>query len=128
MKIHHLLVMTLVVSTLTACSRTAPVLNIQHPIQAQYSNDQVRKAIIEAGLARKWVMTPVAPGVINGHLYQRGHSADIRIDYTATSYKISYIGSQNLLASGGKIHRNYNRWVNNLDEDIKLRLSAQALN
>jgi len=31
------------------------------------------------------------------------------------------------MASGGMIHRNYNRWVNNLDEDIQLRLSAQAL-
>ncbi|WNN45981.1 MULTISPECIES: hypothetical protein [Winslowiella] len=127
MKIHHLLAMAFAIATLTACSRTAPVLNVQHPVNAKVSQDQVRTAILEAGMARKWVMTPVAPGVINGHLAQRGHSADIRIDYTATRYNINYVGSHNLMASGGMIHRNYNRWVNNLDEDIQLRLSAQAL-
>ncbi|MCV1468388.1 hypothetical protein MLP13_019910, partial [Escherichia coli] len=33
---------------------------------------------------------------------------------------------QNLQASGGQIHKNYNRWVRNLDKDIQLNLSAGA--
>ena len=28
--------------------------------------------------------------------------------------------------SDGKIHKNYNRWVRNLDKDIQLNLSAGA--
>ena len=46
--------------------------------------------------------------------------AEVRITYTATSYDIKYDSSLNLQASGGKIHKNYNRWVRNLDKDIQL--------
>lgn len=112
---------------LTGCARTAPVLNVTKPITASYDSNQVKNAILEAGLAREWVMTPVAPGIIKGHLEQRGHSADIQVNYSTTSYSINYIGSQNLSAGGGKIHRNYNRWVNNLDHDIQLRLASQQI-
>lgn len=52
--------------------------------------------------------------------------AEVRITYTATSYDIKYDSSLNLQASGGKIHKNYNRWVRNLDKDIQLNLSAGA--
>ena len=48
------------------------------------------------------------------------------IPYTATSYSINYENSLNLKAADGKIHKNYNRWVNNLDHDIQLNLSAGA--
>lgn len=129
MKKHHILAMALSVAALTGCARTAPVENVQRTINTstQYSADQVKTAILEAGLARKWVMTPAGPGVINGRLAQREHSADIRINYTSTNYSINYVTSQNLMAGGGQIHRNYNRWITNLDQDIQLRLSAQRL-
>jgi hypothetical protein len=52
--------------------------------------------------------------------------AEVRVNYTATSYSITYANSQNLRASGGKIHKNYNRWVNNLDKDIQVNLSASG--
>ena len=112
---------------LTGCaSRTAPIDNINQSLSQQYSDSQMKSAIIEAGISRQWVMTPAGPGVINGRLAQRGHAAEIRVTYTPQSYNIQYVGSQNLLASGGQIHRNYNRWVHNLDQDIQLRLAAQA--
>lgn len=53
----------------------------------------------------------------------RDHVAEVRITYTASSYDIKYDSSFNLQASGGKIHKNYNRWVRNLDKDIQLNLS-----
>ncbi|MCL2899026.1 hypothetical protein [Brenneria tiliae] len=115
------------VLALTGCARTAPVANVTKPITANYSSDQVRKAILQAGLEREWVMTPVSPGVINGRIDQRGHVADIRINYSPTSYSINYVSSQNLLAIGGKIHRNYNRWINNLDREIQLKLAGQQI-
>ncbi|PWC19426.1 hypothetical protein [Brenneria corticis] len=115
------------VLALTGCARTAPVANVTKPITANYTSDQVRKAILQAGMEREWVMTPVSPGVINGRIDQRGHAADIRINYSPTSYSINYVGSQNLLASGGKIHRNYNRWINNLDREIQLKLAGQQI-
>jgi hypothetical protein len=65
-------------------------------------------------------LTEAGPGVIKGRLQSRDHSVDVRIPYTATSYSINYESSMNLKAADGKIHKNYNRWVNNLDHDIQL--------
>ncbi|MFZ2610310.1 MAG: hypothetical protein WAX32_04560, partial [Raoultella planticola] len=36
------------------------------------------------------------------------------------------VSSSNMLASGGKIHKNYNRWVHNLDKDIQVNLAADS--
>ncbi|WP_239952498.1 hypothetical protein [Pantoea sp. Z09] len=122
-----LIVMTIAATLLTGCARTAPVHNVDQSLNQRYSDSEMKTAIIEAGLGRKWIMTPVAPGVINGRYAQREFVANIRVTYTAQSYSIQYVSSQNLKASNGKIHANYNRWVNNLDQDIQLRLAAQAL-
>ncbi|CPR15442.1 lipoprotein [Brenneria goodwinii] len=115
------------VVALAGCARTAQVLNVTTPIAAHHTDDQVKKAILQAGLEREWVMTPVSPGLINGHLDQRGHVADIRINYSPTSYSINYVSSRNLIAGDGKIHRNYNRWINNLDREIQLKLAGQQI-
>ncbi|MDY4326253.1 hypothetical protein SOV88_18435 [Pectobacterium brasiliense] len=115
------------VLTLAGCARTAPVANITKPIAAQVTTDQVKIAILQAGLERKWVMTPVSPGVINGHLSQRDHVADIRITYSQTSYSINYVDSKNLKAKNGEIHNSYNRWISNLDRDIQLKLASQQI-
>ncbi|MGB9098700.1 hypothetical protein [Erwinia sp.] len=116
----------IVVFALAGCSRTEPVQNINETVSLQYSNEQLKEAILQAGLSRQWVMTPAGPGVINGMLSQRGHTATIRVTYSNGSYSINYVSSSNLKAKRGRIHRNYNHWVANLDQDIKLRLASQA--
>lgn len=127
MKKRYFLATLFCVFTLAGCARTAPVLNVSTPITAQYSGDQVKRAILQAGLEREWIMTPTAPGVINGHIDQRGHVADIRINYSSSGYSITYVNSQNLLAAQGNIHRNYNRWINNLNREIQLKLAAEKI-
>lgn len=116
-----------VVFLLAGCTRTEPVKNINETLSASYSSEEMQSAIIQAGLSRHWVMTPAGPGVINGHLSQRGHTADIRVTYSPGQYSINYLHSTNLLAKGNVIHRNYNSWIANLDQDIKLRLAAQEI-
>lgn len=123
----HIIALTVAATLLVGCARTAPVHNVSQTLTQRYSDNQMKTAIIEAGINRKWVMTPVSPGVINGHLAQRGFAANIRVNYSPQSYSIQYVSSENLNAEGGKIHANYNRWVNNLDQDIQLRLAAQAV-
>lgn len=54
----------------------------------------------------------------------RDHRADITIAYDADSYSIRYRDSQNMDYNNGKIHRNYNRWVANLNYDIQRALAA----
>ncbi|MDM7086163.1 hypothetical protein QUG53_05370, partial [Enterobacter asburiae] len=91
-----------------------------------HTADQVKTAILKAGQKRDWIMTETGPGMIKGRLQSRDHSVQVSIPYTATSYSINYENSLNLKAADGKIHKNYNRWVNNLDHDIQLNLSAGA--
>ena len=119
---------TLVVAAvlLTGCARTAPIHNVNQTLTQRYTDNQMKLAIIGAGIGRKWVMTPVSPGVINGRLAQRDFVATIRITYTSQNYRIDYVSSENLKAGQGEIHNNYNRWIANLDQDIQLRLSAMA--
>ena len=69
-------------------------------------------------------MNEAGPGVIKARQQNRDHVAEVRINYTATGYTINYDSSLNLQAANGKIHKNYNRWVNNLDKDIQVNLSA----
>ncbi len=115
-----------VVGALAGCARTAPIEQIHSTVSAGHSAEQVKTAILKAGLKRQWIMTEAAPGVIKGRLQARDHSVEIRIPYSASGYSINYESSLNLKAADGKIHKSYNRWVQNLDHDIQLNLSAGA--
>ncbi|MBD2798043.1 hypothetical protein ID856_16125 [Xenorhabdus sp. 18] len=123
---HKLLIGLACVVTLAGCARNVPILTPQTTIMTQNSLPSVKKAILEAGKKRKWIMAEVSPGVIDGFLKNREHDVKIRINYTAKTYSINYVNSHNLRENNGKIHRNYNRWVNNLDRDIQLNLALLA--
>ncbi|MBU9811408.1 hypothetical protein ACE2AK_23425 [Rahnella perminowiae] len=121
-----LLIGLVCVMALSGCARTEPVSTPHTTLVTHNSESQIRTAIIDAGQKRGWIMTDGAPGVINGHLNNREHKADIRITYNTSGYTINYVGSTNLLAEKGEIHRSYNHWVNNLDNDIQIRLASSA--
>ncbi len=114
------------VGALAGCARTAPIAQVHSIVSAGHTADQVKTAILKAGQKRDWIMTETGPGMIKGRLQSRDHSVQVSIPYTATSYSINYENSLNLKAADGKIHKNYNRWVNNLDHDIQLNLSSGA--
>ncbi|MDC9589150.1 hypothetical protein PSI23_07400 [Xenorhabdus sp. XENO-10] len=123
---YKLLISLACVITLAGCARNAPILTPQSTIMTHNSLPSVKKAILEAGKKRKWAMTETSPGVIDGFLKKRDHDVQIRINYTAKNYSINYVNSHKLRERNGKIHRNYNRWVNNLDKDIQLNLALLA--
>jgi len=114
------------VGALAGCARTAPIAQVHSIVSTGHTADQVKTAIMKAGQKRDWIMTETGPGMIKGRLQSRDHSVQVSIPYTATSYSINYENSLNLKAADGKIHKNYNRWVNNLDHDIQLNLSSGA--
>ncbi|WP_369817571.1 hypothetical protein [Pantoea sp. RIT-PI-b] len=121
------LMLLVTAALLSGCaSRTAPIKNVSQTVAQSYSDEQMKQAIIQAGTTNKWTMTPVGPGAIDGYLAARGYSADIRVNYTANSYQILYVSSQNLKAGSGQIHRNYNVWIDRLDRSIQTRLKANA--
>lgn len=84
----------------------------------------VERAIIRAGLQRGWIMRPVKPGHILGTLNVRQHSAVVDITYDTKSYNIAYKDSSNLDYNDGRIHRNYNGWIQNLEKDIRAQMAG----
>ncbi len=118
------LVLALGVAPVAGCS-SAQVLNINDaPIGINARNRDVGQ-VIEAALAeRGWQVEERRPGQILAVIALREHRAGITITYDQDSYSIRYRNSDNLNARGDNIHRNYNRWVANLNTDIQRALSA----
>ena len=116
-------------AALTACNTLAPIQNVDSVDVSSSSNkrlstEEVRAAIVRAGAGLGWIMKDVGPGRINGTLILRTHTAEVQIPYSATSYGIVYKSSSNLQEGGGKIHRNYNGWIQNLNRGINAQLAA----
>lgn len=53
-----------VAGALAGCARTAPVEQIQTAVSAGHTEDQVKQAILRAGVQRQWIMSQTAPGAI----------------------------------------------------------------
>jgi len=115
---------------------TDPIYNVSNQQVARadgkpLTEDDVRRALVASGAARGWVITPQGPGVLMARLNVRKHMAEARISYTSSSFSITYVTSSNLDYDKDRngqevIHRNYNRWINNLRNDTVLALSALA--
>lgn len=120
----------LVLTIAVGCAgRTKPIYNVENQaIDFNLTLEQVEEAIIKAGAQKKWRMMVIKPGQIVGNILVRSHKARIQIDYTEKFYAITYLESNNLLYKDGKIHRNYNRWINNLDQTIQSNLFEASLN
>ena len=88
--------------------------------------EQVQKAIIDAGIKQTWIMTPIKPGQMLGEYNVQSHQIHVLIPYTTKNYSILYKDSSNLRYDPEKrtIHVNYAKWIERLDNEIKMRLSA----
>jgi hypothetical protein len=118
-----------VVIALTACNTMAQIQNVDNVAVSDWSNkrlgrEEVRAAIVRAGAGLGWVMKDAGAGKIDGTPILRTHTAEVRIPYSATGYGIVYNLSTKLQASGGKIHSNYNGWIQNLNRGINAQLAA----
>lgn len=111
-----------------ACTmRQHPVLT---PTDVAYNANS--KADAEAGIKqvlgnRGWIITEEKPGAITAMLSKPNagvpggaHTVTILVSYTADSYSIDYVDSTNMMydPEDGTIHRNYNRWIANLQRDL----------
>ena len=119
----------LATAALAACNTLAPIANVDGVTVSTQANkplsaQEVRAAIVRAGSGLGWVMKDEGPGKLTGILNLRTHTAEVDIPYSASSYAIRYKSSVNLQAADGKIHRNYNGWIQNLTRGINGQLSA----
>lgn len=119
------LMMVALVVVFAGC--TAPIKNVDHEAITTAPNktlraEQVRSAIMRAGAALGWVIKDNGPNALVGTLNLRKHTAVVDIPYSATSYSITYRSSINLNEKDGKIHKNYNGWIQNLSNGIDVQL------
>jgi hypothetical protein len=100
----------------------APVKTNKHPV----TMEEVDAAIKRAGTGLGWAMLDDGPGKITGTLRLRTHVAVVVVTYDTAKYSIQYKDSTNLNYDPKKntIHKNYNGWIQNLDNAIQRELSA----
>ena len=115
------------VLALVACSSRQPIENFPNVPVARYdgsalNEDMVRQAIIRGAASKGWVVAQSGTRELTATLNLRSHQAVIRIAYTARDYSITYQNSHHLEAANGKIHKNYNRWLANLNQAIAAEL------
>ena len=116
---------------ITAGCTSKPILNTQHnlPADTQVSEEKMKTVIVNALQKREWTVQRLSPQLVQAEINVRNqYYAAIDIRYTRTSYAITYRDSRDLGYKDGKIHRNYNRWVNNLDSDIMAGLRSNGVN
>jgi hypothetical protein len=127
MKIKHIFVLFLGISLIVlAGCRTAPLVNVNDQSvvtnNKNYTQEDVKKAIVRAGAGLGWNMDADKPGHILATLHLRSHMAQVDINYNKEKYSITYKNSEDLQYDGESIHKNYNSWVQNLDRAIKVQL------
>ncbi len=108
-------------------SVVAPVSNVERqPVTARRaaSLDEIGNAIVRAGASLNMQMQKVRPGLITVTYTPRGLSATMEIEYDTKQYSITYKDSRGLKYDGSQIHKTYNSWVHNLDNRIRVQLSA----
>ena len=120
---------TLALLTTAGCT-SKPVLNTQHdlPANTQVSEEKMKTVIVNALQKREWNVQRLSPQLVQAEITVRNqYYAAIDIRYTRNSYAITYRESHKQDYKNGKIHRNYNRWVNNLDSDIMAGLRSNGV-
>lgn len=123
-----LLAFMLGTALLTGCGTSAPISTVSHTLAAQktVSSQQMQQAIYNALQRYGWELQSDNGSQIYARLNkQERHIVDIRIDYSGGGFSIQHAASQGLNhdLSRNNIHRNYNRWVRNLEQDIQSSLS-----
>jgi len=89
------------------------------------SLDEVKTTIIRSAVNRGWTIKEEVPGDLVATISPRQHIAIVEIRYTEKYFSISYRDSTALRYNGSTIHRNYNKWVKALEQEIQRRIVVQ---
>jgi len=123
--------LAVVMSALAGCARDVQIYNVSgHPVPQAARTlplPEIKRAIMLAGVDRGWTFEETRPGEILGTLLVREHTARATIEYSQTEYSIRYKDSENLRYTGSTIHRNYNKWIKLLEQDIENALQKRGL-
>jgi len=117
----------LIVGVLLSGCGAGKVYNVSKPaLEKKYTKKQMKNAIVAALQRFKWKIVQESSSKIIAK-YSRGKiMAKIALTYTENSYEINYVDSKNLKYNGVKIHKNYNGWIYNLEQEIDNNLRKIA--
>jgi len=110
------------------CGRLTPVYQPEFPVQAR-NLDHAQGVIQQSLISRGWTVRSSQPGKMVADIDIRGkHGATIDVNYTPTQVAIKLRDSRNLKEGFDRegtpvIHKNYNGWVQNLQQDIQRNLN-----
>ena len=97
-----------------------PIIDLEdQPIPDGLSMKQIKSAIKRGAAVRKWIAKEQGSNAYEITLFNRGFVVKVKLTYSQNSYSITYVSSQGLKAQNGRIHRKYNGWVSNLNNDIQ---------
>jgi len=85
----------------------------------------IEKAVMAAGLKRKWQATKVSDNQIEAVLSSSRYSLTVLISYSNEGYSIAYKDSVGLKYDSKRnlIHSSYSRWIDNLIKDINANIN-----
>lgn len=127
--LYRLLLVPLLFIVISGCT-SKPIYNAEEQFAAdmQLSERQMQRAIVTALNDRQWKVQSLQPGMVKAAITVRGrHHAEVDIPYSSTSFQINYRSSRGLDAKNGKIHQNYNRWVNRLRDNVLKELDVNPM-
>lgn len=118
----------LAVFALSACGGVAPRYEFKSrevSTKKDLTQEQVKSAILQAGVVQSWQMTVIRPGLIEAkRVWSSGkHSITVDVVYNAKTYEINYKSTRNLKYRGGTVHRAYNRQTIRLYDEIHAQTS-----
>ncbi len=127
MKKNILFVCFLLISALalSGCYKHVPIETPTVTTPQMHKLTDVRQAILEACPMTGWAPRDLGNNTIEATLFIRTHVAVVNITYSTSGYTIRYKNSSHLNADGTKIHSSYNRWVQNLSNNINAKLASK---
>ena len=112
-------------------ARLEPIRNYAIPVATASGKaiptETMRKVIISAGQQRgrrQWAFSNGGQDKLIGVLAVRGHRIEVEIEYSPEQVVwVRYKSSERLGEDNGNIHPNYNKWVGELVNEMRVRLS-----
>lgn len=114
------------------CGSLPPLLSVKGSpvlIGENTNLEAVRDSILKTGARTNWKMKVIKKGhIVASHSLDK-YRATVDIFYNTDSYNILYKDSENFGYDGTNIHSRYNRWILNLDRNIRrmqLKIAKQV--
>jgi len=100
--------------------------NVRLDVPPGTSLQAVGDAIWRAGRSEEWRVTERHPGLARASRTVRAHRAVVEVAYDQATFSIRLLSAVNLDHDGTRIHKNYNAWIERLEDAITSEVASLA--